>query len=185
MPSMSAHMSIAKRVSDKLNINDSNFIKGNLLPDLYDNKQKSHYKIKGKKYMIPNIDEVINIFDLKDKTYLGYLTHLLLDKYYLEEYLMNIDIDVFKDGNIYDDYDILNKDIIKHFDLDINYIEECIKEFPNKINNNKLLYNIECLNKNVDGDLKILDRESFISFLEKSSNKIVNDLLSIREKWSD
>ena len=185
MPSISAHMAIAKKVSEQLNICDSYFIKGNLLPDLYDNKQKSHYKIPGKKYMIPNIDEVINKLDLKDKINLGYLTHLLLDKYYLEEYLTNIDFDVFKEENIYEDYDILNKDIIKKFNLDINYIEECINDYPLNINNHKLEYNIECLNKNLEGNLKILDKETFFIFLDEASNKIVNDLLLIKEKWDN
>ena len=46
MPSMSAHMAIACTLSKKINVNEIDFIKGNLLPDLYDDKMKSHYKIK-------------------------------------------------------------------------------------------------------------------------------------------
>ncbi len=36
MPSISAHMVVAKEVSKKLNISSDDFIKGNLLPDIID-----------------------------------------------------------------------------------------------------------------------------------------------------
>ena len=43
MPSIAAHMICAKLVADKLEINDPEFIKGNLLPDIIDIKN-SHKK---------------------------------------------------------------------------------------------------------------------------------------------
>ena len=54
MPSVAAHMVVAKLISDKLNIEDPDFIKGNLLPDILD-KELSHHKKQGKYYLIPDI----------------------------------------------------------------------------------------------------------------------------------
>ena len=103
MPNMSSHMAVAKRVSEILDINDKDFIIGNILPDLYNDKKKSHYKIMGDFYLIPDIDYYIKNFDLNSNLNLGYLTHLLLDKYYLEDYLEKKipGVDVFDDDIIY------------------------------------------------------------------------------------
>ena len=179
MPSMSAHMAVAKKVSEQLNIDDYNFIKGNILPDLYDDKNKSHFKIKDKKYLIPNIEEAINELEINNNLYLGYITHLLLDKYYLENFLDKYDFDVFKNGDLYEDYDYLNDDIINYFKLDINYIKNCMKDFSSDINNDKLIKNIDCLLQNKKGQTKIIKREEFLSFLDKTIDIIIEDIKTI------
>ena len=107
MPNISAHMVIAKLVSEKLNITSDDYIRGNLLPDIID-KEDSHHKIQSKMYLIPNIDYFIKELDLTKDINIGYLTHLMLDKYYLiyleNKYPNNI---VFDNG-IYIDYDYIN-----------------------------------------------------------------------------
>lgn len=179
MPNMSGHMSVAKLISEKLNIDDKDFYRGNLMPDLYRDKTKSHYKIPGKKYLIPDIERVKKELDLNDITNLGYLTHLLLDKYYLEEYLINIEDNVFKTKKIYDDYDILNKDIIKYFNLDKDYLKKILKEIDNDVDKEKLEYNIECLNIIRNGELHYLEKEKYIRFLEESANRIAEEIKNI------
>ena len=82
MPNISSHMIVAKLVSEKLNINDPDFIKGNILPDIVNNDQ-SHHKIQGEYCLIPNIDYFKRRLNLNKKLELGYFTHLLLDKYFL------------------------------------------------------------------------------------------------------
>lgn len=176
MPSISGHMAVAKRVCEKLNINSDDFYRGNLLPDLYVDKIKSHYKIQGKKYLIPNIDYVVNNFDLKDYNNLGYLTHLLLDKYYLEDFLMDIEEDVFKGDKLYRDYDILNKDLIDHFKIDTNYLYNVLSKIDDDISNDKLELNLRCLIQNKKGKTTFLDKNKFINFLEKASDLIAKDL---------
>ena len=176
MPNMSGHMAIAKRVSDILNIKDKNFYIGNLLPDLYLDKKKSHYKIQGTKYLIPDIDYVKNNLDLKNIKNLGYLCHLLLDKYYLEEYLKDIEENVFESDKLYKDYDILNKDIVKYFNLDVDYILDSLKYIDDDIEESKLETNITCLKKNEFGETYYLDKDKFIKFLDDISCRIAKEV---------
>ncbi len=74
MPSIAGHMVVAKLVSEKLNINDSNFIKGNLLPDIV-LESDSHHRKKGTYYEVPDIEYFRNKLDLANKLYLGYFVY--------------------------------------------------------------------------------------------------------------
>ena len=57
MPSIAAHMVIAKLVGEKLNKYNDKFIRGNLLPDIVDKpKDESHHKIEGTYHRIPDMD---------------------------------------------------------------------------------------------------------------------------------
>ncbi len=177
MPNMSGHMAIAKRVSELLNINDKDFYIGNLLPDLYLDKTKSHYKIQGKKYLIPDIDYYKKNHNLSNKKNLGYLCHLLLDKYYLEEYLMDIDDNVFASQRLYKDYDILNKDIVDYFNIDVKYLTNILKDIEeDDIENDKLELNIKCLGLKEDGSTYYLPKDKFINFLDKISKRIAKEV---------
>ena len=183
MPSMSSHMAVACNICDYLGVNKEEFIKGNLLPDLYDDKNKSHFKIQGKKYYIPDIEKAINSLDINNNLYLGYLSHLLLDKYYFDEYLLKYEEDLFQDNEIYKDYDVLSKDIVNHFNLDVDYLKSILKDFPKEINKKRLKNNLKCLALNIDGNTKTLDKEEFIRFLEEVSNRVKEDLkIIIRRK---
>ena len=176
MPSISAHMGVALKVCNKINVDKNDYLKGNLLPDLYNNKIKSHFKTKGERYLVPNIDKAIKELDLNKSIDLGYLTHLLLDYYYFNEYLIKYKKDLFKGKRIYKDYDILNKDIINFFNIDTNYLKNILKDYKEDINEEKLTNNLNCLDLNINGDTTILDKEDFISFLDESSNRIVEFL---------
>ena len=176
MPNMSSHMAIAKKVSEILDFNSDDFYIGNLLPDLYTDKTKSHYKIEGKKYLIPNIEYVKKTMDLKSMKNLGYLSHLLLDKYYLEDFLIEIKEDVFKGDTLYNDYDILNKDIVEYFSLDVENLTKILFNINDDISNDKLKYNLMCLTKNIKGKTAYLDKEKFIIFLDETSYKIASEL---------
>ena len=181
MPNISSHMVIAKKVSDYLNIKDEEFFKGNLLPDLYDDKNKSHYKIQGNIYLIPNVDYVKKNLDFKNTINLGILTHLLLDKYYFEDYLpnkYNYNI-IDNDKSIYNDYDILNKEIVEYFKLDTDYLKKILKDYVQDINKEKLDFNIKCLNIKKEGTTKYLEKNDFLNFLENISKKITKDIREV------
>ena len=109
MPSIAAHMVVAKLVGEKLNIYNEQFIRGNILPDVV-NINDSHHKIKGKNFLIPDTDYFKKRLDLSNMINLGYYAHLLLDKYNLEEYVPEYikNESIFENKSIYSEYTILN-----------------------------------------------------------------------------
>lgn len=183
MPSICSHMIIAKEVAKRLNINSDEFIRGNLLPDIIDLKD-SHHKIKKSVYMVPNINYFIKKLDLTSELDMGYLTHLLLDKHYLEDYLSNLypNKNVFLDGLIYKDYDYLNHLLIKEFRLDIEYIRRVLIKYDCNISKEKLKYNINCLGQNISGETYYLKYNSFSEFLRNISKTISEELVKYANK---
>ena len=183
MPSIAAHMVCAKLVSEKLDINDSEFIKGNLLPDIIDIKD-SHSKILGKHYYIPNIDYFVKTLDLNDNLYLGYLTHLLLDKYFLEDYIYNEvkGEEIFLNRTMYKEYDIINYRLLNKFAIDVNYLNNILVNYNVPINKEKYNKNIRSLNLGSTNEtLKYLNIDSFSNFLVETANNIVKYLEEVKK----
>ena len=179
MPSIAAHMALAKIVSDKLDIKHDDFIRGNLLPDII-KLEDSHYKIKGRNFMIPDIEYFKKFFNLEDELYFGYYTHLLLDKCFLEEYVPDEigNLNIFKTKIIYDDYSKINKKLVDEFNLDVNYLKEVLKDYKQEVYTNKLNYNLNCLlNNNLEKTECINDTE-FIKFIYIVSDRIVKENLN-------
>ena len=182
MPNIAAHMICSKLVADNLNINDPEFIKGNLLPDIIDG-ENSHKKISGKHYYIPDIPYFINNLDLNDNLYLGYLSHLLLDKYFLENYIYDQvnGEEVFISRLIYKEYDIINYELLKRFNMDTKYLNNILKDFKVPIDIEKYNKNIKCLNIiNTSDNLTYLNIDSFSKFLVDISNRITRDLKEVK-----
>lgn len=185
MPSIAAHMVCAKLVSNNISNLGDDFIIGNILPDIMDDNNKSHMKMRDGIYLIPNLEEAFKILDLSKEIYLGYLSHLLLDKHFLSDYLSKIYPDnIFIDGIIYIDYDIFNKDLISDYNLDINYIEKVLLSFKDdSISINKLNRNINCLKNITYGDTQYLDYNDFIRFLNEYSNIISEEIIDYENKY--
>lgn len=175
MPSIASHMVVAKLVSEKLNINDIDFIKGNLLPDIVNNFQ-SHHKIQGKYYLIPDIDFFKQKLNLNKKLELGYFTHLLLDKYFLEEYIPYNVNNLKTYENIYKEYDAINYRLVKKFNLDVLYLQKILSEINEDIDSEKLTKNLECLSNKEIGETKYLNFEDFSSFLYNIAQKISEEV---------
>ena len=186
MPSICAHMVIAKEVGKRLNINSDDFIRGNLLPDIID-IEENHHKVKSGNYIVPNIDYFLNTLDLSKDLYIGYLTHLLLDKHYLEDYLSYLfpNTNVFLGDTIYKDYDYLNYSLVNRFELDIDKLENILSQYDCKILEEKLKYNIECLKQRKKGITKYLNIDSFSKFLLEISDTISKELLDYANKSSE
>lgn len=166
MPSIAAHMAIAKLVSKKLGIKDPNFIRGNLLPDITISKN-SHHKIQGKYYMIPDINYFKSVLNLDNCLELGYFVHLLLDKYFLEDYALNnfSNLDVFINKIVYNEYDMINYEIVKYFNLDVPYLKDILSEFNVPINREILNKNLNSLSLTNCFKTKYLNSDDFIKFL--------------------
>lgn len=185
MPSISAHMIVADKVSKILKINSDEFIRGNLLPDIVDTID-SHKKIESDLYLVPDIDYFLNNLDLTNDLYIGYLVHLLLDKHYLENYLPKIQPNkhVFLDNTIYKDYDYLNYPLVKLFNLDVINIEKILNNYNCKISEEKLKYNIDCLKQKTEGKPIYLDLDSFSKFLKEISITISEELIKYADKYN-
>ena len=177
MPNISAHMIVAVEVGKRLNINSDEFIRGNLLPDIT-SIEDSHHKISRGVYLVPDISFFIDNLDLNNDLYVGYLTHLLLDKHYLEDYLSVLypDENIFSDKLIYNDYDYLNYQLVKYFHLDVNSISKILTEFNGDVLIDKLESNIKFLKQKQSGETKYLDFESFSKFLSDISLVICQEL---------
>lgn len=183
MPNIGAHMVVAKLISNLLNVNSDDFIRGNLLPDVID-VENSHHKIADGIYMVPDIEYFAKKLDLTKDLQVGYLAHLLLDKHFLNDYIKILypNESIFKDGYVYKDYSILNAQLVSKFKLDIEKIENILSNYDCKILEEKLKYNIECLKQKTTGTPKYLDFESFSEFLIDISYVISEELIKYANK---
>ena len=100
MPTHKIHLAIAKKVSDKLKIDLDSLMLGSVLPDICNKKnhQLSHFQFGVKDLEgLANPDKFINKYKdkLDNPVMLGYLIHILTDRFY-NEY-------IFKNFYIYDE----------------------------------------------------------------------------------
>lgn len=177
MPSIAGHMAVAKLVSEKLNINDLNFIKGNLLPDII-LKPDSHHQVKGTYFMVPSLEYFREKLDLTNNIHLGYFVHILLDYYFLEEFVPNniTDLNIFANGTMYKEYDKVNYQLVKRFNLDVKNLKAILSNFDEEIDNQKLAYNLECLSLSIIEETEYLNFDSFANFLNKILDIIIMEI---------
>lgn len=185
MPSIAAHMVVSKLVGEKLNIYNEEFIRGNILPDVV-NIKDSHHKIKGKNLLIPDTDYFKKRLDFKNMINLGYYVHLLLDKYYLEEYIPeNIkNTSIFENKSIYSEYTKLNYKLVNMYDLDVLYLIDILNFNDDLVDALKLKENIDFLKIKLDDDLEIFNLHSFSLFLEDISNRLCEEISEYASKYS-
>ena len=96
MPSWSIHLALAKRVSDKLHLNEDLFLYGNLIPDIdfgsLKSRRQTHYYDTNIYFDFCNKARKIDIDSflldykkaLNNHLILGYYSHLLTDNFYNE-----------------------------------------------------------------------------------------------------
>lgn len=164
MPSHKIHIKIAQDLNKKLKLNNDLIMLGSVLPDLTITKDHglSHFQyIDEYPYNLANADEFIKKYpNMKDDVSIGYIIHLLTDRFYNEWYYKNYrlkGINTTKEfkHNLFDSYD---KYILTHFKLDkfrdfsiiekmpeykdlkfdINYLKEYINKFNYEIDTNSI-----------------------------------------------
>ena len=90
MPSHKIHLSIARAVNKKLKLDNDSIMLGSLLPDLTieHNHGLSHFQYEDVyPKNLANADEFIKKYpDKKDDISIGYIIHLLTDKFYNDTY---------------------------------------------------------------------------------------------------
>lgn len=126
------------------------FIKGVVAPDFVIPKSKSHY---GKSPAYTNLKEFLNNNDINNSFNRGQFLHLITDYLFYNYYL-----DTFSNEYIYNDYDILNEQLIKKYDIKlIDSIKDAVKDFVLFKEGETKILSIELANKLIEeiSDLNI------------------------------
>ena len=204
MASTIIHLAVAKKVREKIKINNErDYYLGSIAPDLAKqigtSRIESHFLINTKEDT-PNL----KIFKKRYPTYpnnsfnLGYFIHLYTDKLWTEEFLpkfiQNNSIKLL-DGTIintteeemlqmlYSDYTNLNIQIIDQYHLDLSIFYEefivpktTIKEIP--VDKLDILINKMGLliENSKEEKTYTLDIYSITNFIDKTANRILNEL---------
>ena len=156
MASAVIHLCVAKEINDRYLHKDQNMLLlGSIAPDISkqigQTKEISHFLDPSQTDSVPDVDRFINKYSSQlDKPFeLGYLIHLITDKYWFRDYVTSYIERYTKDRTkqkvtsealhdlIYNDYTNLNITLIDKYNLpldlfsnDIKYPESEITEIP-------------------------------------------------------
>lgn len=110
MPGYVIHLSVAEEYLKKhtKKENYSEFVEGVIFPDSVTDKSLTHY---GSSSSQVNLYNFLKEHELNDSFTRGYFLHLLTDYLFYNKYIN------FFSKDIYNDYDILNKELIKKYDV--------------------------------------------------------------------
>ena len=205
MASIMIHLAIAKKVKEYFNIKkEKDYYLGAIAPDISkqigESKEKSHFLINTTDN-IPNITLFIKRYPtFKYNSFnLGYYTHLMTDKLWIEEFIPNLIQDnTIKLSNssilssttteeienmLYSDYTNLNSQIIDEYEMDLSiFYEEFIppttqlQEIP--IDQLDILLNKMgiIIQNSKEEKSYTLDFEAIKAFIENTSKEIIKEL---------
>ena len=108
----------------------------------------------------------------------------ILDKYFLEDYIYNQvnGEEVFLSRIMYKEYDIINYRLLEMFNINVNYINNILKDFSVPIDDEKYNINIKSLNNtDTSNNLTYLNIGSFSKFLIKTSKLIAKYLKGVKK----
>ena len=162
MPGYVIHVAIAQEFLRKNKKKySSEFIKGTIAPDMTNKKSETHY---GKSPAYTNLKEYLLKNNINTDFNRGFFLHLIADYLFYNKYL-----DRFEKPQIYDDYDITNKDIIKKYNVIVpNEVKDCIS-----LKNGKLTI------LTLQLAYQVIDEISSLN-LETVKKEVLNDL----DKWN-
>lgn len=129
--------------------NYEDFIEGVIYPDSVIDKSLTHY---GPTSSQVNLKSFFEDKDINTDFNKGYCIHLITDYLFYNKFLT-----VFSSNYIYNDYDILNKELESNFEVKI----------PSKVKD-KVFY--------TEGKAKILNLKDTIKFIEETSSNNINDI---------
>lgn len=198
MASAIIHICVAKRVNAILKMPENLLCLGAIAPDI--NKQigkdkKTSHFFDENHFNIPDIDFFLQKYqnDLNHPFTMGYLIHLLTDKYWFQEFVPhylkqhNISKTTFS-RYLYQDYMNLNIRLIDEYELKLNIFYETIPKIDTKITEipiekmNILVNNMSIMLENSKNNpINILAMEKIKNFIEPISNKIKEFVLLIQE----
>ena len=163
MPGFVIHTAIGQEYYKKHNNieNYNDFIKGNILPDLTNNKTETHY---GKSPAYTDLKKFLNNNKIDTSLNQGIFLHLITDYLFYNYYLDRLSKKI-----LHNDYDLINKELINRYEVVL--LDE-IKEF---------VYFKE-------GTPQILTLDLAIKVIEEVSNmdihEVKKEVLKGIKKWS-
>lgn len=129
--------------------NYEDFIEGVIYPDSVTDKSLTHY---GPTSSQVNLKRFFKDKDINTDFNKGYCIHLITDYLFYNKFLT-----IFSSNYIYNDYDILNKELKRKFEVKI----------PQKVED-KVFY--------TEGETRILNLKDTIKFIEETSSNNINDI---------
>lgn len=83
MPSHKIHISVANEINKKLKLDKNKLLLGSILPDLSEGEHYiSHFKTDINNHSFYNIELFLSKYDIENPVLMGYLIHILTDKFY-------------------------------------------------------------------------------------------------------
>lgn len=205
MASAIMHLCIAKEVNKYLHMDERALLLGSIAPDLSkelgETKEISHFLDHSSEDDLPNIDHFLRKYrqDLHNPFTMGYLIHLLSDKYWFRDYI-NVYISRYthdKDKKtltysalrsvIYNDYTNINIDLIEHYNLSLdiffneyslpqsNITEIPINKLPVLIDKLSLIIKESTTEKTF-----VFNTNDIIEFISASVKYIIKDIQMLR-----
>ena len=205
MSSIITHLYLANYIKNEFNFSDK-FLTGSVLPDILRISGKprdlTHYikeiKEEDKTFKLPDLKKYAskNPDLLKNEIKLGYFAHLIQDRIWFKNFIPiftdcecnNNDI-TYRDGSIhsfdkylkdiYSDYSLLDRNLIKKFNFNDNFKKKIIKNSPNE-NLIKILNENISLHELVNPDLtliKEIEMEKYLEIAKRETKYILNSLL--------
>lgn len=151
MPGYAIHLAVAKEYIRNFRIKDEEeFLKGTLAPDLLSKgeKKETHYTESTSSHV--DLNKFLKSNKINTSYQEGYFLHLITDYLFYNKYFLNVNSD------IYNDYDILNDELIKKYNIEIP--EEVKDRIQSKT-----------------GELKVLNREKVFQAISEISRKNLKD----------
>ena len=156
------HIAIAKKYLEEHPLeNEEEFIQGVIFPDKTDDKKKTHY---GKSPAYTNLKTFLENNKLDTSFKRGHFMHLITDYLFYNYYLES-----FSKKYIYHDYDVLNKELIKKYEIKI----------PENVKNDIFFETGTTHILNMELACKIIDEISQVD-LEQAQSEIMKN----SKKWS-
>ena len=186
MPAGAIHLCVGKKVADKLNINKSmEYYIGIVSADSW---RKSSSTKLGTHFLdsIDSIDYHYDYFFNKYFNYMnndfviGYLIHLMTDKYWYKNNFVTSNI--YEDE--YDDLKRLCSNLVKYYNIPKLFLPDNLYNPISELDSNGIIHTIDYLNSvnYVSGDCYKFDVNMVIDCIERTSDFIVKELLSLKSK---
>ena len=206
MASSIIHLCIAKEVVKELNVNEEEFLYGNILPDYlaiknYRKKDKLHFYEKQTIGDITkenvNLEKFIRQYgkEIKDSVSLGIYSHFITDYIWIENFMINHLVNInnknylrTKRGNIrnnritvYKEYDKMNKWLINKYNVSAEFIKNInyngiFKEIYDLPTEEIFNKTNQYMNQFKDGEMEIFTKEEIENFIQMTSKEVVKRL---------